>query len=755
MSSFLLLDNLSSQDMYGLLARRHLRNARIIMAILLACFLGYLVMGPKPWDRKLRLQIAERVAQAASEQGAESGRPPKLKLEHYVIPAAYTAAGINALGALFLLLTVGAWARPAPDIRAESGDNGLIVDLRAWWDSAWWFWGLLGLVALLGLGLRMSHSGKSIWWDEAWTVKRVIVGYQEPLPDQPEELTFRRASWMKTFFQYDKPTNHVGYSVCARFCVDTWRTLTGGEPASFDEAALRFPAVMAGILAIALAGMLVRDLGHPWLGLLVALLLALHPWHIRYSVDARAFAFCTAFSLLAVWALGRGLRLGSWRYWVLFAFANLMLVWSFPYAVFLVALLGAAGAFGIMAAHGSRGLPYLVRMAVCGAVAAMLLLQATAPWVAQVQHWGGTMDEDGVEAVDIDIVREFWVQSVTGAPWKTRGVEAEDNLYSQEEVISKLPLPIRVAGYALIFGVLPLAALGGCFHLAVSRMYSGLLIFVPLLALPLTLGIAILRGDWFYERYIIFGLPFVIIVVVLGAFHLLAGMEGSNRVPGLIGVGLFSAMFLLMSTPQLVRVISRPVEPLRDVARFFEARRGANPTLPIRAGYQHGGAMPSLYDPWIRVASSPEDLRAMAEEAKEKKASFFVFYGHENFNRGMFKEAFAYLDNPLLFARRAHFPGIEADYDYQIYEYSGMAWPELEKVGDSEELTTQPQIRMGEVELREAEDETEAEVEAGTGTEAEAVPAATPPSEGEVEVEVESAPEVPVVEEPMVSPPGE
>ena len=83
-----------------------------------------------------------------------------------------------------------------------------------------------------------------------------------------------------------------------------------------------------------------------------------------------------------------------------------------------------------------------------------------------------------------------------------------------------------------------------------------------------------------------------------------------------------------------------------------------------------------MYDPWIRQALTANDLKEMAAEAKARKASFYVFYGHEGFNRGMFPDGFVYLDNPLLFVERARFKGLEPDFNYRILEYSGIPWPE-------------------------------------------------------------------------------
>jgi hypothetical protein len=266
-------------------------------------------------------------------------------------------------------------------------------------------------------------------------------------------------------------------------------------------------------------------------------------------------------------------------------------------------------------------------------------------------------------------------------------------------VIRALPWPLSWLGYGAIFVLFPFLLLVGTGRVLISRSPSSIVVLLPMIALPLTLLMALLRSDWFYERYLFFGMPFVPLLILLGAYHLVAGTEGNFRLGGFISVGLYGLFFLFLCSSQLHTVLTRPVEPLRQIAEFFQQRRGNDPTLPIRAGYQHGGNMPALYDPWIRMALNAEDLKAMAAEAKARKASFYVFYGHESFNRGMFPDGFLYLDRPLLFVERARFRGLEAEYGYRILEYSGLPWPELQTDAEGKPIL-EPEARLGEVELR-------------------------------------------------------
>jgi len=75
--------------------------------------------------------------------------------------------------------------------------------------------------------------------------------------------------------------------------------------------------------------------GYARAGLLAVLLLALHPWHIRYSTEARGYTLMLLFFILTVWALmaGRPRDEPLRRHWLLFALASFLAAWSWKLAV--------------------------------------------------------------------------------------------------------------------------------------------------------------------------------------------------------------------------------------------------------------------------------------------------------------------------------------------------------------------------------------------------------------------------------------
>jgi len=97
------------------------------------------------------------------------------------------------------------------------------------------------------------------------------------------------------------------------------------------EFTLRLPSAVAGILAVPLLITFGRSTRLPRAGLWSALLLAIAPFHVRYSLEARHYALLLFFSLLSLYWLYRALRHNRQRDWLIFALAtaiNLMTHYS-------------------------------------------------------------------------------------------------------------------------------------------------------------------------------------------------------------------------------------------------------------------------------------------------------------------------------------------------------------------------------------------------------------------------------------------
>ena len=296
---------------------------------------------------------------------------------HTVLVPTYYAVAVNVLLCALLLATSGFWAR---DEREPLAPRPLLASRVP---AATWLL-LLGACLVAG-ALRWNLAHGSVWWDEAWTVRNAIVGIEKPSESDPTRLEFEPAGWIDTLWYYNKPTNHVLYSVLSRFSLAGWRAITGAGPSEWDEFAFRFPTFVAALLSVLGLGLLVHDLGFPRAAPAAAWLLAIHPWHVRFGGDGRGYALMVLCAIVSGWCLLHGLRDGRWRWWIGLAASFFAMLWIHPLAIHFPLSLAAAAALGIWLGPGAREdrLLRLARLVAASAMSAMVFLQLMAPILAQ------------------------------------------------------------------------------------------------------------------------------------------------------------------------------------------------------------------------------------------------------------------------------------------------------------------------------------------------------------------------------------
>ncbi|MDX1650793.1 MAG: glycosyltransferase family 39 protein, partial [Myxococcota bacterium] len=328
--------------------------------------------------------------------------------------ASLANAAVAALGAA----TAHRWARPLPPARPWAPPPRLRPALAV----------LLALAALLALGLRAPLASGSLWWDEIWSLTRVIRGPLEPDPQDPARLELEDRSWARTLWYYRKPTNHVLYNVAARAALDAWRDVRGAPPAAFDERVFRAPALAAAALAVVALGLLGWRAGFPRAGVAAAFLLAIHPWHLRYGVEGRAYSLLVLFTVVACLGLMEALRTGRPRGFALAGAGIVGLLWTHPFSAYFVGILAVAGLAGALRApvgrERRRGLAW--RWLATNALAGMVFVQAMAPNLAQAMTWPNVWEEDRQalrQAVD------WWGETATGIPVRCAADDRPEDPY--------------------------------------------------------------------------------------------------------------------------------------------------------------------------------------------------------------------------------------------------------------------------------------------------------------------------------------
>ncbi len=145
------------------------------------------------------------------------------------------------------------------------------------------------VIILLATALRLFHLGKqSLWLDEAWSYTYALV----PL----------RASLETLLVSGDPPSPDI-------FLIRLF--LIVGK----NETIIRFPSFIFGVLSVAVIYRVGRLILDSRLGLVSALFLALNPFHLWYSQEARMYSVGMFSILAASYFFLRLLQKNSWRTW--------------------------------------------------------------------------------------------------------------------------------------------------------------------------------------------------------------------------------------------------------------------------------------------------------------------------------------------------------------------------------------------------------------------------------------------------------
>ena len=576
--------------------------------------------------------------------------PPGQSRLHTVLVATWWAAAANAVLAAALFASAPFWARE----RGPASASAPSVPRRTWLL-------LLAAAAIAGL-LRLPLARGSLWWDEAWSVRSTLVGKLDPAADG-RSLRFRPVGWLDTLWGYRQPTNHVAYSVAARASLGVWRAATGAAPEAFDELALRLPAWLAALASVALLGLLVHELGFPGAAPAAALLLALHPWHVRFGADGRGYSFVVLLAIAGAWLLRRALRDDRWRHWLGYGASQAALLWTIPIAAYLPLALAGAGAAAIALGRGpgASRRERLARLLVANVLAAMAWLQLMAPNLVQARHFERLLGE--AATLDWRFARQLYLFATTGL--HVRMPPLPDVAFPTLATLSE-----RWPAFPwLVYAGLPLLLAAGLWQVLRRGGAPERAVALALAVAPALLVVhRAVDGFFAYPRFAIYAVVPAAAFLAIGVHGALAAALGARRrlaLPGSLGA---VAAFGLVLSPELALLVRLPHAPSREVAAFMAAQGDRDPRGPARAGIGLGGFVPRVYDPWLEPLEDPTParLRAFCERARDEGRPGLVFYAYSSLNRKRFPEAFALLDDATAFERLARFDGIESEHVHYV-----------------------------------------------------------------------------------------
>lgn len=213
-------------------------------------------------------------------------------------------------------------------------------------------WVCLAALTVLAAALRLFGLGEwSLWVDEAHTWRDATMPLHGP----------------NGFLASDRVLYPVTFLLLRQLIDLGWI----GE----DEASLRLPFVLVGTLTVPLLALVGRRFVGAWASVLAAGMLAVHPWHIYWSQNARGYVFVVFAAVLVVDRAFAYVRRDRLR--------DLGLVWVCIGFGTLCHPTGAGLAIAFLAFLLLRAMPWTPRRGLVFGLASAAVLLVGLPWALQ------------------------------------------------------------------------------------------------------------------------------------------------------------------------------------------------------------------------------------------------------------------------------------------------------------------------------------------------------------------------------------
>jgi hypothetical protein len=606
-----------------MISLRSIPVCRLILGALLIAGVVFLILAKKPWS----IQTLD-------------------KPQDYAAYFSWWAAALNLLPLAVLLVTAKRWLAPlnlTPTAPATLPKSCLFVIL-----------GAMLAFAVLG-GQRLTTS---LWDDEEYALRRAILGTYRVKDDGSVRL--KELPWSHTFWYYTKPTNHVFQSILARLSLSTWRAVARPQGLQINEAAVRFPSYISGILAVGAVGLLMARAGFPREGAVGAWILALHPWFLRLAPEARGYGMVFLFIPLACLMALRAVETGRWRWWLGLAATEFALLYTWPPALMTLLVLNACLVLRVLAEGRLRTERSVIlsRWFVASLAAALVFFQLFLPCVPQFRDYIKT----GQPFVGI----AYWLKNVgslmfTGCHWSKTG-----SLFP--------PYPEtwpQAAAHPVFFAIAAVLAVLLIAFGAVRLWKQGnggrMVVAVFLLPGPIVFAVAALQHTFLFEWYLAFMLPGLAALAGMGLLGVVAWSR-SAWAPWATAVGALG-VFVLITTQSRQFLLNGPAQPLRESVLLTRPSLDPRDDRNLAIITVSSVATPDVYDPHVRRAASLESYQKLMEEADKRGVPLYANNGYPLALRFKYPEVSAMLADPNLFEPVAHLYAVEEMLDRSIHRY--------------------------------------------------------------------------------------
>jgi 4-amino-4-deoxy-L-arabinose transferase-like glycosyltransferase len=563
----------------------------------------------------------------------------KIRLEDHIVAGFWWAILLTLILALAVACLRPFWKQHWL-VAPKTSASGKLT--RAFWFGA-------ACIVALAVVVRIPRLDLSLYADEFYPLRMCISGQWSK--NKEGETKFKPVDWNRTFFENREANNHVLQSVASRATLDAYRRLTGIERSAFSETALRFPSLVAGIVSILLLGIFCARSAGSHVAILAMFLCAIHPWHVRYSTEARGYAITLAGATLALFALQSAIRTGQWRSWLTLGAAFFLMLGSFPGSIYLVAAINLVLVIWFMV-KGPRALG-LSRLFVANALAAAAFALLYGPSAQQIIAY--MQDPRALSpGISLGWLRDEAAYFLAGMPWAPDQAD-QPLLIGITNATSYLHPMLG----PILFGLLAILCFAGLISgLRKSVAPDGWLLAGSLLAAGLGVVHCQLSGKLLFPWYLVFALPGVLALIASGA-----GSIARRRANLALPVALIVAvLFTSLVIRQLSVVMRHSREPNREVARAWFPNKDQN---EMAGGFW---TQAFNYEPRARQLVTAEDVAILIRESQATRSTLRIGFGHRERALATIPDALAMVENPDLFSLENTFHGIEAgQFTHRVY----------------------------------------------------------------------------------------
>jgi hypothetical protein len=529
-----------------------------------------------------------------------------------------------------------------------------------------WFWPLVIAAMATTFCYSLPRMNHGFWDDEELNVRTTLYGKFKP-DKKTGESEFKRFAWLETVYGYSAgPNTHTLFSIFSRACEEAWNSLAKPRGFPLVEWPFRVPALIFGVLAVGAIACLLKEFGLPAAGVVAAFLLGIHPWAIRYASEARGYSLVIFLVpvLFVFWR--RAMISGGWKWWSAFGAVEFALIYCYPGAVFILALLNliTLALFGARRLHGGLGSTQAGRWFCVTMLAAILAIQLMLPLYPQAKQYFDFVSSQGFVS-GWPWARNTLSFMIGGAPWTKSG---EPWAGYPEWLALYLEGPVLFAASALV--AIGMIAVGSVYLL--RRGWASATFVVVMALCPLvTFAFAYSKKFLLYENYVIYSLPGI---VACAASGITIAASCARRLPGgrIIAPAIASVVLLgyfLYTTPFRQWIVQFPLQQIRESVIYCRA------TLDPASAGRHSVRTasfcipPYLYDAHMERFDSAGAFIAALRRADKERVPLFLNVGMPWAARQYSPQMWALFTNRELFEEPVRLRGFEPSLDRLVARY--------------------------------------------------------------------------------------